>query len=47
MNIFKAVSLKIASTMAYFSAALGPIPEVGVDLRVNQIAAPVAALNIS
>jgi hypothetical protein len=30
---------EIASEIPYFSAAMGPIPPVGVDLKVNLLAA--------
>ena len=29
---------EVAREIAYFAPAAGPIPEVGVDLRVNQLA---------
>jgi NADH-quinone oxidoreductase subunit G len=30
----------VAREIGYFSAAMGEIPDVGVDLKVNQLAAP-------
>jgi predicted molibdopterin-dependent oxidoreductase YjgC len=34
---------EIAREIAYFSAASGGVPDVGVDLKVNQLTEPIAA----
>jgi NADH-quinone oxidoreductase subunit G len=48
MYAARTVREEVAARFVHFSAATGPIPDVGVDLRVNQLAAeplPVAELN--
>jgi hypothetical protein len=40
----RAVREEVAGRLIHFSAAAGPIPDVGVDLRVNQLATEPAAV---